>query len=312
MPTHEKNSAVIAPWLNICKPAPVMPVRFIVAKPIETSPMGLTDENPITYLKSRCRNAINAPYTTLTKVSKIIHGKWTFAPSGKSCTPTRSAAYAPNFISTPAWIIETAVGAATCPSGLQLWNGNRPASTPKPINTIGNHRRDRVTPKTPGRSKGPVWPGAICAQRDATSRCEKSKLYACAAGSLNAVRMALRCAGSLKNDPAAKYITSRPTSASTDPIRMYRVSFMAAYSRVATQPHVAMSRYMGKIDNSYQKNSRNRSSDTNTPYTPATNSSKNSKNSRVRSSMRHEIRTPQNAARPVSSTIGAVTPSTPM
>jgi hypothetical protein len=35
------------------------------------------------------------------------------APSGRSMIPTRKAANAPNFISTPAWNIETAVGAAT-------------------------------------------------------------------------------------------------------------------------------------------------------------------------------------------------------
>ena len=63
------------------------------------------------------------------------------APSGKSWTPARNAAYAPSFISTPAWIIETAVGAATWPSGLQLWNGKTPASTPKPRKIKGNHSR---------------------------------------------------------------------------------------------------------------------------------------------------------------------------
>src|SRR5947209_2848498 len=106
-------------------------------------------------------------------------------------------------------------------------------------------------------------------------------------------------------------MTSTPTSATTEPIKIYKVSFMAAYSRVAAQPHVAMSKYMGKMANSYQKNSRNRSSDTNTPYTPATSSRKKAKNSRVRSSMRHEMSTPQKPAIPVSRTIGAVMPSTP-
>ncbi len=52
--------------------------------------------------------------------------------------PTRSAAKAPSFISTPAWNIETAVGAATWPSGDQLWNGKMPPSTAKPKKTNGN------------------------------------------------------------------------------------------------------------------------------------------------------------------------------
>ena len=61
MPTTPKKSAVIAPWLNIWMPAPVMPVRFIVAQPMLTSPMWLTDEKPMTYLKSRWRKAMSAP-----------------------------------------------------------------------------------------------------------------------------------------------------------------------------------------------------------------------------------------------------------
>src|SRR5579859_7794798 len=124
----------------------------------------------------------------------MIQGRCTCAPWGKSCTPTRSAAYAPNFINTPACIIETAVGAATWPSGLQLWNGNKPASTPNPMNTNGNQNLAIVVPNTPSVSNGPgspvtgvvelllaFWLAAnaeICCQREAASRCEKSKLYA--------------------------------------------------------------------------------------------------------------------------------------
>ena len=44
---------------------------------------------------------------------------------------------APSFISTPACSIETAVGAATWPSGDQVWNGNMPASTPQPMTNNG-------------------------------------------------------------------------------------------------------------------------------------------------------------------------------
>ena len=52
--------------------------------------------------------------------------------------PTRSAANAPSFINTPAWNMETAVGAATWPSGDQLWNGQIPPNTAKPRNTGRN------------------------------------------------------------------------------------------------------------------------------------------------------------------------------
>src|SRR5262249_37127408 len=86
---------------------------------------------------------------------------------------------------------------------------------------------------------------------------------------------------------------------------------MAAYSRVATQPQVAIIKYIGKIASSYQKNSRKMSNETNTHSTPATSSKKNAINSRVRSSIFHEIRTPQKPTNPVSKTSGALVPSAP-
>src|SRR5690606_40073318 len=46
---------------------------------------------------------------------------------------------------------------------------------------------------------------------------------------------------------ATKYIAITPTSATIDPMRMYSVSFIDAYSRVTFQPQVAMSRYIGKM-----------------------------------------------------------------
>ena len=46
--------------------------------------------------------------------------------------------------------------------------------------------------------------------------------------------------------PEAKYMASAPTSAMTDPMNKYRVSFIAAYSRVFCQPQMAISRYIGK------------------------------------------------------------------
>ena len=44
---------------------------------------------------------------------------------------------APSFISTPAWSIETAVGAAAWPSGDQGWSGKMPPRVPQPRTTIG-------------------------------------------------------------------------------------------------------------------------------------------------------------------------------
>ena len=48
-----------------------------------------------------------------------------------------------------------------------------------------------------------------------------------------------------------------------------------------------------------------------TPKTPATRNMKKAMNSRRRSSIFQEIKTPATATMPVSSTIGAETPSTP-
>ncbi len=121
--------------------------------------------------------------------------------------PTRRAAKAPSFISTPAWNIETAVGAATWPSGDQLWKGKMPPRTAKPKKTKGNHRCWKA-----GREAGLL-------QQPACRRCP---------------------------DPEAKYIASTPTSATTEPMNRYSVSFMAAYSRVTCQPQMAISRYIGK------------------------------------------------------------------
>ena len=53
----------------------------------------------------------------------------------------RKQPYPPSFISTPAWSIDTAVGAEAWPSGLHVWKGNRAPSTPKPTNTSGNQMR---------------------------------------------------------------------------------------------------------------------------------------------------------------------------
>jgi hypothetical protein len=120
--------------------------------------------------------------------------------------PTRSEANAPSFISTPAWNIDTAVGAATWPSGDQLCTGKMPPSTAKPKNTNGNQKR---------------WKPA---ENPAVS------------------------SSSILNEfiSAAKYIARPPTSAITEPMKRYRVSFIAAYSRVTFHPQMAINKYIGK------------------------------------------------------------------
>ena len=78
-----------------------------------TRPMCDTDEKPTMYLKSICTKAMYAPYTTAIAANVMISQDQYFAPSGSNMMPTRKAAKAPSFINTPAWNIDTAVGAAT-------------------------------------------------------------------------------------------------------------------------------------------------------------------------------------------------------
>ena len=61
MPTTAKKRAVITPWENICRPAPVRPSRLRVANPNITKPIWETEENPMTYLKSVWTMAMKAP-----------------------------------------------------------------------------------------------------------------------------------------------------------------------------------------------------------------------------------------------------------
>src|SRR5574341_2195729 len=181
MPTTAKKRAVMTPCENICTPAPVSPLRFNVENPSMTKPMCETEEKPTIYLKSVCTNAMYAPYTTAIAAHNITSQDQVFAPSGKSMIPTRRAANAPSFISTPAWNIETAVGAATWPSGDQLWKGKMPPSTANPKNTNGNQNRWKPTEK-----------------------------LACSSASMSNVPR-----------PEVKYIASAPTSAITEPMNRY-------------------------------------------------------------------------------------------
>src|SRR4030042_6595703 len=141
-----------------------------------------------------------------TNARPMITGAQNLAPSGSSMIPTRKAANAPNFINTPAWNMDTAVGSATCPSGLQLWKGKIPPKTAKPKKTKGNQN---------------TW--------------KLSEKLACASWIISKVF-----------NPDPKYNASPPTRETTEPMKRYRVSFMAAYSRVLIHPQMEINRYIGK------------------------------------------------------------------
>src|SRR3972149_4493783 len=105
------------PWANIWKTEPLSPASVSVAAPSMTSPMCETDEYAMTYLRSVWAIAESAPYTTLTQAIVPTSQVSASAPSGRSPMPTRTTPYAPSVINTPAWSIETAVGADAWPSG---------------------------------------------------------------------------------------------------------------------------------------------------------------------------------------------------
>ena len=151
--------------------------------------------------------------------------------------PTRRMPNAPSFISTPACSIETPVGAATWPSGDQVWNGHMPARTPKPTMNSGKHHFWKSSSYWPSRST---------------------------------VRSNVPSAASTK-------MAKMPTKMSTEPPTSIIVSFIAPYSFVRVNvpksllaPQTAISRYIGSTATSYQKKKKKRSSDMKMPKTPET------------------------------------------
>src|SRR5262245_10611666 len=168
------------------------------------------------------------------------------APSGSSCIPSRMIPNAPSFISTPACNIETAVGAATCPSGDQVWNGHRPASTPHPVTDSGNTT---------------FW---------------KFGSNSCAYNS---------CRSNVPS-PASWNTAKMPRKIRIEAATSMIVSFIAEYSFVRAnvsnallEPHTAISRYIGSTATSYQKKKKNRSSAANVPNTPDTSTQNRTKKS---------------------------------
>ena len=103
-----------------------------VAAPSMTIPMCETEEYAMTYFRSVCAIAESAPYTMFTHpIVPTSHASSAAAP-GRSPMPRRTTPYAPSFISTPAWSIETAVGAEAWPSGDHVCSGQMPARIPNP------------------------------------------------------------------------------------------------------------------------------------------------------------------------------------
>ena len=112
------------------------------------------------------------------------------APSGSITIPIRMMPKAPSFMRTPAWSIETAVGAEACPSGDQVWKGKTPASVPNPIQSAGN-----------------------------AHHCIDDEYRTCSSSSMEKVVA-----------PFSTYMARIPARMKADPRRSISVSFIAAYS----------------------------------------------------------------------------------
>ena len=67
--------------------------------------------------------------------------------SGKMVKLTRRMPYVPILRSTPARITLIAVGASTCASGSQVWNGNIGILMAKPTKSATQHTFTRLSPR---------------------------------------------------------------------------------------------------------------------------------------------------------------------
>src|SRR4029079_12017791 len=101
-----------------------VPWTFIAVMPSTTKPRWLTLEYATSFFMSGCTIATSAPYTMPTTARNPRYGAKNVAASGNSGNANRTRPYVPIFNSTPARITEPAVGAWTCASGSQVWNGN--------------------------------------------------------------------------------------------------------------------------------------------------------------------------------------------
>src|ERR1700722_9559897 len=106
--------------------APCTDCTDIAKMPRMTKPMWLTDEYATSFLKSGCTMATSAPYTIpMTASVRIAKRTGGYAATpGKSGTAKRTNPNVPIFSMIDARITDPAVGASTCASGSQVWNGH--------------------------------------------------------------------------------------------------------------------------------------------------------------------------------------------
>ena len=109
--------------------------------------------------------------------------------------------------------------------------------------------------------------------------------------------------------PAFKNTPTRAISMAALPKMVNIRNFMAEYS-LRPLPHTEMSMYMGTSSSSQKRKNSSRSKETNTPMIAVCKSSSQAKYSRTRIPICHDAKMAQKPSNPVSSTSGALRPST--
>src|SRR6266702_2884199 len=181
-------------------------------------------------------------------------GAYAATTSGNSGKQKRRSPYPPILSSTPASMTLPAVGASTCASGSQVWNGKIGTLTANPT----NNRMNAIPPSE--KMPRPYWP--------------KSN----------------RAISGMPNVSGfgPKYATRKmPTSMNAEPANVNRMNLKAAYSRRAP-PQMPMIRNIGISSSSQNRKNKNRSAAVNTPATADSRMRNRLKYSGWRMAIRHE------------------------
>ena len=179
--------------------------------------------------------------------------------------------YPPIFNSTPASMTLTAVGASVWASGSHVCTGHTGSLTAK-----------------------------------ATNRSEKMT----AAGAMSSAPAIASGRAVMSNVPVEKKSARIPTSMKALPRKVKIRNFIAEYS-LRPLPQTAIRKYIGTSSISQKRKKSRKSSAVKTPITAVCNTRSQTKYSRTRCLTLHEAKTAAAPIRPVSSTSGALRPSTP-
>ena len=191
--------------------------------------------------------------------------------SGNMYPDTRIIPYPPIFSSTPASMTLTAVGASVCASGSHVWNGHTGNFTAKATNSS-----EKIT----------------------------------AAGAISSPPAIALGSAVMSKVPVEKKSARIPTSMNALPRKVNIRNFIAEYS-LRPLPQTAIRKYIGTSSISQKRKKSRKSSAVKTPITAVCRTRSQMKYSRTRCFTLHEAKTAAAPMRPVSSTIGALRPSTP-